>query len=232
MVRKLLVALAAMLFALPAPVLAQDEVVVTGTRLKDGPVQTAGIGIRRRADFVVLRVTVYGDARDKDTRRKEILDTVRNVITLGAKRGVQIAYGGAIIQPLTLANYADKLKLEKDDDREDAEQVAFLIKTPLSDGNALSAFDVLNAFIKAVPAVGRAVATADGEPGVSIIDPSQYRPQILAAIAADANAAAKMFGPDYAVEVSELATPVRWVLVSPTELLLYLGHDLKIVPKR
>lgn len=227
------IVIAAILALLPAPALAQDEIVVTGSRRgQEGPAQIAGIGIRHRADFAVQSVTVYGDARDKDARRKEILDTVRNAIQLGAKRGIQLAYGEGIIQPLTLANYADKLNLEEDDDRDDAEQVTFLVKTPLSDGNALAAIDRLNAFIKAVPLVGRAVATPNGDPGVSIVDPSQYRPQILAAIAADANAAALKFGPDYAVEVDNLATPVRWVLASPTEVLLYIGHTLRVVPKR
>ncbi|MBS0480162.1 MAG: TonB-dependent receptor [Proteobacteria bacterium] len=229
---KLLTTLSALLFLIPAPAIAQ-EIVVTGSRMRsNGAEDTAGIGIRRRADFAVQRVTVYGDARDKEARRKEILDTVRAAIQLGGKRAVQLAYGDAVIQPLTLANFADKLKFEKDEDRDDAEQVTFLIKTPLSDGNALAAIDRLNAFIKAVPGVGRAVMAADGESGVSIVDPSQYRPQILAAIAADANAAAKLFGSDYAVEADNLATPVRWVLVSPTEVLLYIGHDLKVVPKR
>jgi hypothetical protein len=231
---KLLAAWGALIVLLPAPAFAQNEIVVTGSRVRgnDGPEQTAGIGIRRRADFAVQRVTVYGDARDKETRHKEIFDTVRAAIQLGEKRGVQLSYGEAIIQPLTLANYADKLKLAKDDSRDDAEQVEFLIKTPLSDGNALAAIDRLNAFIKAVPAAGRAVVEADGDSGVSIVDPAQYRAQILAAIAADADAAAKLFGPDYAVEVSDLATPVHWMLESPTEVLLYLSHDLKVVPKR
>lgn len=225
--------IAAILALLPTPALAQDEIVVTGTRRgQEGPAQTAGIGIRHRADFAVQTVTVYGDSRDKAARRKEILDTVRNAIQLGEKRGVQLAYGEGIIQPLTLANYADKLKFEEDNSRDDAEEVSFLVKTPLSDDNALAAIDRLNAFIKAMPLVGRAVAAPDGDPGVSIVDPSQYRPQILAAIAADANAAARQFGPDYVVEVSSLATPVRWVLASPTEVLLYIDHDLKVLPKR
>lgn len=225
--------IAVILAMLPAPALAQDEIVVTGSRRgNEGPAQTAGIGIRHRADFAVQSVTVYGDTRDRAARRKEILDTVRNAIQLGEKRGVQLSYGEGIIQPLTLANYADKLKFDEDGSRDDAEQVSFLVKTTLSDGNALAAIDRLNAFIKAVPLVGRAVAAPAGDPGVSIVDPSQYRPRILAAIAADANAAAGQFGPDYAVEVNDLATPVRWVLASPTEVLLYISHDLKVVPKR
>ncbi len=164
-------------------------------------------------------------------RRKEILATVANAIELGQKRAIQLAYGDTVIRPLTLANYAAKLTFEEDDNRDDAEEVTLLIKTPLKDGDAYAALDRLGAFIKAIPLNGRAVVEADGEAGVSIVDPGQYRSQIIAAIAADATAAAKMFGEDYAANVSNLAQPVRWVMTGPTEVLLYIPHDLQVVPK-
>ena len=217
-----------------APALAQDEIVVTASRrtADASAAATAGIGIRRRADFAVQKVSVYGDARDKDARRREILQTVRNAIELGGRRQIQLSYGGTVIEPLTLANYADRLQFEKDDDREDAERVSFLIKTPLTDGAASAAFERLTAFAKAVPTVGRAVVEHDADPGVSIVDPSRYRAEIVAAIAADATAAAKAFGPDYAAQVSDLARPVQWALASPTEVLLYINHDLSVVPRK
>lgn len=224
--------LAALLVAAPAA--AQDEVVVTAQRRSAdaSAASTAGIGIRRRADFAVQTVSIYGDARDKDARRREILQTVRNAIELGDKRQVQLSYGTSIIAPLTLANYADRLQFEKDEDRDDAERVSFVIKTPLTDSPASAAFERLTAFAKAVPAVGRAVLEHDAEPGVSIVNPSRYRAEIIAAIAADATAAAKAFGPDYAATASDLARPVQWVLASPTEVLLYINHELSVVPKR
>jgi hypothetical protein len=231
---KLLIGLSALF--LPVALTAQDEIVVTGSKRggggQPGLSSIAGIGIRHRADFAVQTVTVYGDSRDKEARKKEILDTVRAAIQLGAKRDVQLAYGDGVIRPLTLANFADQLKLEEDDDRDDAQRVQFIIKTPLTDGNALAAIDRLSAFVKAVPAVGRAVVEKDGDPGVSLVDPGQYRAKILAAIAADATGAAKQFGPDYGVEVDNLAQPVRWVLASPTEVLLYIDHTVRVVPKR
>lgn len=212
---------------------AQDEIVVTATRrsAETGAAATAGIGIRRRADFAVQVLQVYGDARDKEARRREVLQTVKNAIELGARRGVQLAYGGTVIEPLTLANYSDKLKFSEDDDREDAEQVSFIVKTPLTDGSAAAAFERLATFAKAVPTVGRAVVEADADPGVSIVDPSRYRKEIVAAIAADATDAAAAFGPTYAAEVANLANPVRWALASPTEVLLYIDHELKVVPR-
>lgn len=213
------------------PALAQDEIVVTGQRRDGALPDNSGVGIRRPADFVVQRVTVYGDSRERDPRRKEILATVRNSIETGNRRGIQVAYGTTVIQPLTIGNYADELKFEDDDDREDPEKVSFVIKAPLSGGDAPSALAKLREFIKVVPLEGRAVIEADGDPGVSIVNPSQYRGQIVAAIAADANASAGQFGPGHAAEVSDLARPVRWVLTGPTEVLLYIDHDLKIIPK-
>ena len=226
------VALALALAASPA---AAQEIVVTAQRRSAGEAsaaQNAGIGIRRRADFAVQVVEVFGDTRDKEARRREILQTVRNAIELGGKRGIQLAYGSNVIEPLTLANYADKLQFADDDDRDDAERVSFTIKTPLTDGSAAAAFERLSAFAKAIPVVGRAVVEADAAPGVSIVDPSRYRKDIVAAIAADATAAVGAFGTGYAAEVGDLATPVRWSLASPTEVLLYLDHELKVVPRR
>lgn len=219
--------------AIAAPALAQDEVVVTGSKRGGGEMasQVAGVGVKRRADFAVQRVTIYGDTRDKAMRRAEILATVKNAIDAGAKRGVALAYGDSVIRPLTLANYATKLSFTEDDSRNDAEQVSFIIKRPLKDGDAFAALDRLSSFIKAVPLSGRAVIEPDGEAGVSIVDPGQYRAQVIAAIAADATASAKLFGEDYAAQVSSLAQPVRWVLTGPTEVLLYIQYDLQIVPK-
>lgn len=218
--------------SLAAPAYAQ-EIVVTATRrsAEASAAPNAGIGIRRRADFAVQAVEVYGDARDKEARRREILQTVRGAIELGGRRGIQIAYGAGVIEPLTLANYAERLQFSTDEDRDDAERVRFTIKTPLTDGNAAAAFERLAAFAKAVPAVGRAVVEADEPPGVSIVDPSQYRKEIVAAIATDAVAAAGAFGPTYAAEAAALAGPVRWSLASPTEVLLYIDHELKVVPR-
>lgn len=226
-------ALALICCGLATPALAQDEIVVTGMRRAgEAPPQVPGIGVKRRADFAVQRVTIYGDTREKAARRSEILATVKNAIDLAQKRGLALAYGQSVIRPLTIANYAAKLEFaDDDDDREDAEQVSIIVKTPLKDGDAFAALDRLAAFIKAVPLNGRAVVRAEGEAGVSIVDPAQYRGEVIAAIAADAISAAKQFGADYGASVSNLAQPVRWALVSPTEVLLYIPHNLDIAPK-
>ena len=228
------IVIAVLVLCCSAPTFGQDEIVVTASRIAGNTVapQVAGIGIKRQADFAVQPVTVKGDTRDKALRRKEILATVRSLIDLAQKRGVQVAYGSAVIQPLTAANYADRLKFVEDSDRNDAEEVSFVVKAPLTDGNAIAAGERLDAFLKAVPLTGRAEIEHDDDPGISIVNPSQYRGAIIAAIAADANAAAKAFGPDYAVEVENLATPVHWILTGPTEVLLYLDHSLRIVAKR
>jgi hypothetical protein len=225
-------ALVALGLAVPAQ--AQDEIVVTGSRIRgeNGTPAISGVGIRRRADFAVQVVTVYGDTRDKEARRREILQTVKNAIELGGRRQIQLAYGSTVIEPLTLGNYAEKLRFSDDDDRDDAERVSFTIKTPLTDGSTTAAFERLTAFAKAVPTVGRAVLEHDAAPGVSIVDPSRYRKDIIAAIAADATASAGAFGPTYAAEVANLATPVRWVMASPTEVLLYIDHQLSVVPRQ
>lgn len=228
------IVLTALALCCATPAFAQEgEIIVTAQRISSpGQMpQIPGIGIKRQADFAVQPVTVKGDTRDKAMRRKEILATVRSLIEMAGKRGVQVSYGATVIQPLTLANYAEKLRFQDDSDRNDAEEVSFVVKSALTDGNAIAAGERLDAFLKAVPLNGRAEIDHDDEAGVSIVNPNQYRGAVIAAIAADANASAKAFGPDYAVDVSDLARPVHWVLTGPTEVLLYMDYSLRIAHK-
>src|SRR5688500_5705054 len=62
--------------ALAAPAAAQSEleaIVVTGTRIStDDYSGTPAVTVQRRADFLVLPVTLLNDTRDADARRREL----------------------------------------------------------------------------------------------------------------------------------------------------------------
>jgi hypothetical protein len=110
----------AFLMLLPTPALAQDdvgqgEVVVTASRREsDGYDEKIPlIGLRRRADFAVQEVAITGDTRDSTARHNEMFAMIRGAIELAGKRGVQLAIGDTVIEPLTLANYRS-LTLTKD----------------------------------------------------------------------------------------------------------------------
>jgi hypothetical protein len=218
--------------ALVAQDAGMSEIVVTAARREaDGyDERVPAIGLRRLADFAVQEVTISGDTRESGKRRDEIFAMVRGAIELASKRGVELATGEMIVEPLTTANYRS-LSLYSDG-RPDTDRTSFLVKTRLSPGtDSKSALDRIDAFIKAVPTVGRAEMKTSGDLTLSVVRPDQYRSQIVDLVAADAHATAAKMGPDYAVEASGLDRPVEWSRASLTEVLLYVPYTFKIVPK-
>ncbi|MGL4302433.1 MAG: TonB-dependent receptor, partial [Sphingomonas sp.] len=229
---------ALMILVAPLPAQAQEnpgqqEVIVTGMR-RDIDGYEAGmpaVGLQRRADFAVQQITINGDTRDADKRREEIYAMVRAALMIAPKRGVELAQGDTVVEPLTLDNYTS-LSLKKDS-RPDADKVSFLVKTPLGPNVDLRAAEArIAAFVKAVPPVGRALMETSDEIALSVVRPDQYRGEIIAKVADDARFMAAKFGDGYAVEAQGVERPVEWARASLTDVLLYIPYKLTVVPKR
>ncbi len=233
-VAKLLLAATALAGAVPA--LAQ-EVVVTAARrgsyLNAETNQSSErpiINLRRTADFAVLPAQILGDTRDEPKRQEEVYAMLRNAIELAPKHGVELSIGDYLVEPLTLANYKN-LTLYGGG-RSDTNAARFLVKTRLTEGmDSKAAQDRITRFLKAVPAVGRAELEATAAMTLSVVNPDQYRQQIIDLIVADANATAAKFGSRYGVEVTGLDRPVEWARAGLTEVFLYLPAGYTVVPK-
>lgn len=219
----------------------ESEIIVTGSRISRPnfsgvePVsdRPPAIGLKRLADFAVQVVTIVGDTRDEQKRRDEIFGMVKKAIELAGKRGgIELATGQFVVEPLTLANYRN-LEIVEDDERDDVEQVSFLVKTRLAAGmDAKAALERIEAFVKAVPAVGRAEMEKQGDLTLSVVGPDQYRTEIVDRVAADAKAMATRLGPDYRVHANGLDRPVEWSRASLTEVYLYVPYSYSVLPAR
>ncbi|RYD57783.1 MAG: TonB-dependent receptor [Sphingomonadales bacterium] len=231
---KLLLAAATLASAAPA---FSQEVVVTAARRgsylnaetnesSERPI----INLRRTADFAVLPAQILGDTRDEPKRYEEIYAMLRGAIVLAEKHGVELAIGDYLVEPLTLANYKN-LSLGGGG-RSDTNVARFLIKARLGSGvDSKAALDRITKFMKEVPAVGRAEINALGSMTLSVVNPDQYRAQIIDLIVADANANVTKFGPGYGVTVTGLDRPVEWARASMTDVFLYLPAGYTIVPR-
>ena len=87
------------------------------------------------------------------------------------------------------------------------------------------------AFIKAVPAAGRAALEASGEPSLSVVNPSQYRAAIIDLITADAKATAARMGPEYGANLQGPDRPVQWGPGAPGEVALFLPYVYQVSPR-
>jgi len=219
----------------PIGAFAQDtgaqEIIVTAQRRQsnDYSVDMPVVGLRRAADFAVQEVTITGDTRDADRRQDEIYRMLANAITAAPHAGVQIASGNETLQVVTMQNYRS-LSLEKDS-RPDSQKLSFLVKAPLGAGSdAKTAQAKIEAFVKMVKPVGRALMETSDDLTFSVVAPDQYRGAIADIIAADAKAMAAKLGDGYGVEIEGLNRPVEWARSGLSDVLLYIPYRLVIVP--
>lgn len=220
------------------PVAAQDpsveEIIVTGSRMMEwDPDDVPVIQLARRADNLIVEVRVVNDTREAAGRRNEITQTLRAMARSAAGRDdidLSIENDGVLV-PLN-ENMVSTLTLGIDGGRSDTSVATLIVKTPISRADNLDgASGRIEAFVEAVPQTGRSLVDISGEWQLSIVDPPQYRPAIVTAIAADAAATSAAFGAGYAVTVEGMSNRVTWRQSGPLELSLFIPYDMTVTPR-
>lgn len=236
---KLLFAAAAFAALTATPALAQDEgamdeIIVTGSRaIEWDPDDVPVIQLERRADNLIVAVRVVNDTRDAPGRRNEITQTLRAMARAAAGRpdiDLSIEDDGTLV-PLT-EDMVSTLTLGMDPGRSDTSVASLVVKTPIRQDDTLdAASERIETFVDGIDPVGRSLADVSGDWQLSVINPPQYRPAILAAMAADARATSTAFGPEYGVQVDGLSNRVTWRQSGPLDLSLFIPYELSVKPR-
>ena len=206
-----------------------EEIVVTGSLVDD---EVPGTHLRRTADFLLLRVQIMNDSRDKAQREDEIHKTLLAAIAAAEKNDrielSSVTYSGFVI-PLTKANYQIELQ---DGNRPDTSQAWFRAKSAVrssSDDGEAQVLE-LKRFISSLKMVGRTQVFVDGDVEVSIVNPSQYRTEAMQLFAADVKAVTSALGSDYRVVVSGIDKPIEWARAGSLTVAIYLPYSYIVVP--
>ena len=219
-------ALAAIAFA--APAMAQ-EIIVTASR-SDGSYysdEKTVIGLRRPADNAVQQVWIVSDSRDADLRCKEVLSMLDAAMARAGGAGVQLVDGDFELKPINRADYT--CKSMGGAGRADTSQISFYVKAPVSGGTPPD--KRIATYVKSVPVSGRSLMEQRGELTLTIINPDQYRDEVVQLVAEQSLRYASYFGPDYGVEVGGLNEELYWTQVSETEVFLYIPYRFTVRPK-
>ncbi|GAA0636942.1 hypothetical protein [Brevundimonas lenta] len=238
---KMLVAVAAATL-LATPALAQDqteinEIVVTGSRMQRpyevAPPVVPVVTVARRADNLIVSIWAVNDTREAAGRRDELMRTLRSMAR-AAQNEPDIALSIQVDGQLVAFNedMVSSLTLGVDDDRSDTSTASLIVKTPIRPGDTLdSASGRIVQFVARIDKAGRSLVNINGGWQLSIVNPAQYRPAVVEAIAADARRTTAMFGPDYAVEVEGMANNLTWVQSGPLDLALFIPYSMSVTPK-
>lgn len=206
------------------------EIIVTGQRASKDYYedQQTVIGLRRQADSAVQSVAITSDSREELVRKSEIHTMLANAIAKADAAGVELVSGGFELTPITTANYKDLIFAYGG--RPDSSQVTFFVKSKLA-GSTGSAQARIDSFIKSVAPSGRSLLEKRGELTLTIINPDQYRDQIVQLVAKEALKNANFFGAGYGVNISGLDQQLKWSQVSGTEVFLYIPYRFNVQPK-
>ncbi len=207
------------------------EILVSANR-QNAPFAQEGrpvIGLRRTADSVVMTIGFSSDSRDGAVRKQEIHAMLASALDRAAGSGVELVTGNFGLEPVTKVNY--KNLYLAGGPRVDTNVVSVMVKIKFS-GSLEAAQQKMSAFIKSVPRSGRGAIESNELVSLTIINPDQYRVQIIQLVADDARKQAAVFGPDYAVQISGIDNPVIWSRISVTEVFLYIPYKFSIVPKK
>lgn len=215
-----------------------DEIIVTGSRITSSSHSQPHIVMKRRADNLVLSVSVINDTRNTVDRLKELETTMEAVVKTSA-RMPEVELGLLIeredddgndiqfIRPYDQSKFGDYVT---GGFRADTSAINLVLKTKVVDTytNEEDAMAVLEGFMNAVKTTGRTEVIDTEDPVLSIISPSQYRYEIIDDIAKDANRIASSFGPDYRVAVDGLEAPIVFYQTGELELTLYIPYGFSV----
>ncbi|MFM5895639.1 MAG: hypothetical protein ACKOQM_14575 [Novosphingobium sp.] len=186
------------------------------------------VGLRRTADAAVMAFTVTSDSRDYATRKQEIQAVLTGAIDKAKAAGFELVFGNFRLERLTREN-AEDVNYEYGG-RVDTSKVTVMARMPLS-GSAADTEKKLLAFLKTLKKSGRAVLETPGLIQLTVINPEQYRDQVLKLVAEDARHNAAIFGPEFTFGVTGTDQPVVWTQVSSTEVFLFVPYRYTINPK-
>jgi hypothetical protein len=223
-----------------APVAAQEEeeaIVVTGSRYRDRyeDFVVPHVAVLRRADAAAMALTVSSDTRDPAGRRAELNQALRNLasrangaVTLGILDEGEGDGGQTRVRAFSVDLAMDLLSGGQ---RPDTSQITIITRTPIRADDTLDSVEErLNAFRTSMPRPGRVEAWG-GDLDLVIINPPQYRGEIIGAITTDAGRISTALGSAYGARLEGLENPIAWKRAGDLELRLFIPYRMIILPR-
>jgi len=205
------------------------EIVVTGSRVSgDDYSGIPAITLERRADFLVQKIRLTNDTRAADARRRELYQTIRDLLADAAKKpGVALGYGDEFLIPITAENY--EIPLQSVGQRPDTSSTELYVKVALGSNDDVSkSLTALSAFISKAHVTGRTEIQSQDDVALSIVNPERYRFEIITQISADAKKLQSAVGGQCRVGISGLSNRVSWQRSDISQLTLYIPYEIQL----
>jgi hypothetical protein len=222
------------LLGLVSPVLAQDEgneldtITVTGSRVGYSDLlDTPAVSLTKPGDYLLQTIVLSNDSRDAAMRKREIHETIAQLIASAGGRYV-VFYVDEYRIALNRDNY--RIDLEEDGKRPDTNLVSLQIRVGIGGDPAKAEAIIadMRRFIRGAAKVGRTEIDIKGDTALVMNKPERFRYELIDAIAKDSKRLMDAMALDCKVDIDGLNSRVEWERASAAELLLYIRYSVAI----
>lgn len=220
--------IAALLLCLGLLAQAQEEAIVLSPFEVSSPRATEKppIVIKKRADFLLLQISLVNDTREPERRRDEVYNTLKTMIG-SVPPGSKIEL---FTEEFTLTREHFQIPLVDVSEKRDTSRVTLYAKIPLSESDDVGArSEILRSYVRSIRGDGRTEAFT-GDLGLSIKNPEKYRYEVIQAIAADVKRLREMFGDGFEITVKGLDSRLKWERSSVSDVELFLPFSYEVFP--
>ena len=214
-----------------SPVLAQlDEIIVTGTRVNND--NNPGVFLEKRGDFLLLEARLINDTRDARLRKREMNKTFDKILEAAkANTDIQLSIvdDNGIVGPLTKDVFGANVSFGP---RADTSQATILLKTEIPD-NVTSAFGLLTkleSFVDEIKGDGRSEFQATDDTSISVINPNQYRHDVIKLIVSEVNLITNSLNGDYGAKIKGINQELQWARSGELNLAFFIPYSYDIIP--
>jgi len=207
-----------------------EELIVTTVRTDK--ITIPGASLRRPADYMLQQIKVSNDSPDEKVRKDEILQTLHLMENAAARdKGIELALLADYRTVVPMKPDIAALKLTRGN-RVDTSEVTVCIKVRVipGAGNAPVLFERLRSFPSSIKPAGRSAIDVSGTPELTIINPDQYREQVVKLYAADSRLVTSALGADYRVVTRGIDRQLQWVRDGLVNVVIYIPYEYEVIP--
>lgn len=227
--------IASLAFAITAlPAAAQmDEIVVTGTRISALNSDSApGVTLEKQGNFFLLQVSLENDRRLATERTPEIMATMEKIVTAAESDPtitLSMIDDNNMVRPLTRSGFEDGIRRGN---RPDTSIANLQLKTaiPANVTDSYSLATKLTDFADELTGEGRTTVDYYDDVQLSIVNPQQYRSELIRTITSEIRQTTTALGEDYRVILDGMDGRMKWSRSGDVHLTFYLPYEFIILP--
>lgn len=224
----ILVVLLILLFSIQESFAQQlEEVVVTGGRSDGAPVV-----ISVKGDFHLQPIRLINDSLVETERERDVRAAFVALIKASTESGaVAIAKGRGDLRPVTDNSSFDEWFVNSNESNKG--YVDLILKSEIKKHNSAdgSYKDKYLTFLKKLDSHGRTKVLFSGASDITILNPRQYRGQLIKAIGKDIRTLTEALGGNYGAVLNGLDSEVKWHREGEDSVEFYIPYNFVIIPE-